>query len=46
MTEETLVPPAGSGLAPLPRLPGQVVFWFAWFGFHPQTEVGSRPLLR
>jgi uncharacterized protein DUF3179 len=38
ITEEALLPPDGSGLAPLPRLPGQAVFWFAWFGFHPQTE--------
>jgi len=45
VTEEALQPPAGTEPAgaekttPLPRLPGHVAFWFAWFGFHPQTEV-------
>jgi len=43
VTEESLVPPPGTeGAAPLPRLPGHVALWFAWFGFHPQTEVWTR----
>ncbi len=40
LTEEQLVP-AGEGTAPLPRLPGVVAFWFGWYGFHPETEVGT-----
>jgi hypothetical protein len=43
LTEESLVPPpAAEGAAPLPRLPGHVALWFAWFGFHPQTDVWAR----
>lgn len=39
-TEESLLPAAAlPELAPLPRLPGTVALWFAWYGFHPQTEV-------
>jgi hypothetical protein len=42
MTEESLEPPSQSeGAAPLPRLAGHVALWFAWYGFHPQTEVGN-----
>jgi len=44
VTEESLQPPAGAeNEKPLARLPGHVAFWCAWFGFHPQTEVGGRP---
>jgi hypothetical protein len=44
VTEESLAPPAGTeGDAPLPRLPGHVALWFAWYGFHPQTEVWGAP---
>jgi hypothetical protein len=44
VTEESLVPPAGlAPAAPLPRLPGHVALWFAWYGFHPQTEVWGAP---
>ncbi|HEY2738765.1 MAG TPA: DUF3179 domain-containing protein [Thermoanaerobaculia bacterium] len=44
VTEESLLPPAGAEDAkPLARLPGHVAFWFAWFGFHPQTEVWGTP---
>jgi len=42
VTEESLQPPAGTeNDKPLARLPGHVAFWFAWYGFHPQTEVWS-----
>ena len=30
---------ADAKLEPLGRLPGQTLYWFAWFAFHPQTEV-------
>jgi Protein of unknown function (DUF3179) len=45
VTEEALV---SEGEAPLPRVPGHVALWFAWFGFFPQTElagpaIGSPP---
>ena len=36
ITEEALV---SDGAAPLPRVPGHVALWFAWFGFFPQTEL-------
>lgn len=36
LTEEALV---REGAAPLPRVPGHVALWFAWFGFFPQTEL-------
>jgi hypothetical protein len=39
LTEEALVPPPGSDLQPLARVPGNVAFWFGWFGFYPETEV-------
>ena len=39
ITEESLVP-SGEGAAALPRLPGVVAFWFGWYGFFPETEVG------
>lgn len=41
LEEEALVPEGGQreGILPLPRLPGHVAFWFAWFAFHPKTEV-------
>jgi hypothetical protein len=43
VTEESLLPPPGlAGGAPLPRLPGHAALWFAWYGFHPQTEVWVR----
>jgi hypothetical protein len=47
ITEEALVAEsAGSdtqGPARLDRVPGHVSFWFAWFGFFPQTEIGTVP---
>jgi hypothetical protein len=47
VTEESLLPPAGlANAAPLPRLPGHVAFWFAWYGFHPQTGVWGAPAIR
>jgi len=41
LTEEALVvdPPAND--PPLARLPGHHAFWFGWFGFYPETEVGA-----
>jgi len=42
VTEEALVGPAGERL---PRLAGELAYWFGWFAFFPQTEVyggGSR----
>lgn len=42
VTEGALVPgeaAAAAGLAPLPREPGHVAFWFGWYGFYPHTEV-------
>ncbi len=35
ITEEALV----SGEENLPRIPGHLSLWFAWFGFFPHTEV-------
>ncbi len=37
--EEQLEPPAGSGEAPLPRVPGHQAFWFGWTNFYPETEL-------
>jgi hypothetical protein len=42
ITEENLAPPAATSEKPLPRLPGHAAYWFAWYGFHPQTEVWLR----
>lgn len=42
-TEAALVPPTGSGEAPLERLPAHLSFWFGWFGFFPETEVWEPP---
>lgn len=39
LTEQALEPPPETELAPLPRIPGHVAFWFGWYGFYPQTEV-------
>lgn len=36
ITEEALV---SEGATRLDRVPGHVSFWFAWYGFFPQTEV-------
>lgn len=36
VTEEALVGPGGERL---PRLPGELAYWFGWFAFFPQTEV-------
>ncbi len=42
LTEEALLPATGN--APrLDRVPGHVSFWFAWYGFFPQTEVYGAP---
>lgn len=38
-SEEALVPPAGSGLEPLPRLAGHVAYWFGWYGIYPEAEL-------
>ena len=38
VTEEALVP-ADPGPTPLPRLPGNLAWWFGWFAFYPGTEV-------
>ncbi len=35
LSEEALV----SGEEKLPRIPGHLSLWFAWFGFFPQTEI-------
>jgi len=44
VTEESLLPPgAGTTEKALPRLPGHAAYWFAWYGFHPQTEVWAAP---
>ncbi|MGH7857246.1 MAG: hypothetical protein ACREQY_07910, partial [Candidatus Binatia bacterium] len=43
VTESALVPTAESGAVPLARLPGTNAFWFGWFGFHPETELGGEP---
>ena len=42
VTEEALVP-AEPVAPPLPRLPGNLAWWFGWFAFYPQTEVYSPP---
>lgn len=42
-SEGALDPPAGSGEAPLERLPSHHAFWFGWFGFFPETEVWGPP---
>lgn len=36
VTEEALVGPGGERL---PRLAGELAYWFGWFAFFPQTEV-------
>jgi hypothetical protein len=36
ITEEALVGPGGERL---PRLAGELAYWFGWFAFFPQTEV-------
>lgn len=36
VTEEALIGPGGKRA---PRLPGQLAYWFAWYAFHPDTEV-------
>jgi len=36
VTEKALVGPAGERL---PRLAGELAYWFGWFAFFPQTEV-------
>ncbi len=38
ITEEALLPEMATS-SRLDRLPGHVSFWFAWYGFFPQTEV-------
>lgn len=44
ITEESLIPTeSGSSIAKLPRVPGHVSLWFAWYGFFPQTEVYGAP---
>ncbi len=45
ITEEALLADAGDRQASprLERLPGHVSFWFAWYGFFPQTEVYGVP---
>jgi len=30
---------AADGSATLARLPSNIFFWFAWFAFHPKTEL-------
>ena len=40
VTEEALVP-VEPVTPPLPRLPGNLAWWFGWFAFYPQTEVYS-----
>jgi len=40
VTEEALVPPAGSGAAaPRPRIPAWRAFWFGWHAQFPETEL-------
>ncbi len=39
VTEDALI---AEGAAPLPRVPGHVALWFAWFGFFPETELAGR----
>lgn len=39
LTEESLVPPDGSGEPALERLPGHRAFWFGWYGFFPESAV-------
>jgi len=42
ITEEALLPESGS--APrLDRVPGHLSYWFAWYGFFPQTEIFGAP---
>jgi hypothetical protein len=45
ITEEALIAEPAGEEAPrtLERLPGHVSFWFAWFGFFPETEVYEGP---
>ncbi|MCO4771896.1 MAG: DUF3179 domain-containing protein [Deltaproteobacteria bacterium] len=40
VTEEALV---GSQGERRERLPGHVAFWFGWFAFFPETEIGEAP---
>lgn len=39
VTEDALVPPAGSGLGALPRVPAQRAFWFGWRAQFPETRL-------
>lgn len=43
ITEENLVLENSSLSEKLPRVPGHVSLWFAWYGFFPQTEIYSVP---
>ena len=36
VTEEALISPTGEVA---PRLFGQLLYWFGWYGFHPHTDV-------
>jgi hypothetical protein len=36
VTEDALAGPEGERL---PRLPGELAYWFAWFAFFPTTEL-------
>jgi hypothetical protein len=38
ITEEALLPQT-DGAPRLDRVPGHLSFWFAWYGFFPQTEI-------
>jgi hypothetical protein len=39
VTERALVPASPEDGPALPRLPGHLSFWFAWYGFFPRTEL-------
>lgn len=43
IAEENLVLQGASSSEKLPRIPGHVSLWFAWYGFFPQTEVYRFP---
>lgn len=43
VTEEALVGPAGERL---PRMAGELAYWFGWFAFFPKTELYGAPAAR
>ena len=42
ITEEALLPESDS-TPRFDRVPGHLSFWFAWYGFFPQTEIYGAP---